>query len=589
MTAYAFGLEEHSYFNTGGHKGDLYYYRLGGRLLGALDNTGKTTFYLSDALGSVLASFSNAAGIAAIKGNQVFGPYGNARDPQGTINTAKGYTGQYNDGLTGLDYYGSRYYDQVAGVFLSADIVHGNSSGANPYAYVGGNPETFSDPSGQMFVPPGGGGSPGGVTGGGGSSTSNSLVPLTPPNAVQPVGSALAPTAQNANSCGQFTQADCTPIKWAALTNVSGNVRVRIPLGIDLGGIVCTGVGPCIVSPFASGASIDITVQVSTTTITPLAGCATIASCFHDAQGVDDKPTDDAGALGFGEGACSFSARTVVATNHGEQAISKVKAGEKVWAYNPKTHQMELQPILHVWIHPDNDLVDLTLTTTKQSSRGKLVGQTNEVVHTTSKHPFMTTESGFVPAGRLHIGMHVQRADGGVGIITGWQIVPGVMVMYNLEVAQDHTFTVGDGQWVVHNCDFASMADELAKSLPKAAFKDTHATIAVAFAQDEEGNVSTLVGINSSSLRPWRIGALEGLLDGEGTIVPSAGDRLHAEQNILAYMRANNLELLGIGASRDICLEICAPAILDFSGGNFGVIGTPIQNYDTGEVVRRPE
>jgi len=25
-------------------------------------------------------------------------------------------------------------------------------------------------------------------------------------------------------------------------------------------------------------------------------------------------------------------------------------------------------------------------------------------------------------------------------------------VMYNLEVAQDHTFTVGDGQWVVHNC-----------------------------------------------------------------------------------------------------------------------------------------
>ncbi len=66
MTVYAFGLEEHSYFNSGGHKGDLYYYTLGGRLLGALDNSGKTTFYLSDALGSVLASFSSAAGIAVI-------------------------------------------------------------------------------------------------------------------------------------------------------------------------------------------------------------------------------------------------------------------------------------------------------------------------------------------------------------------------------------------------------------------------------------------------------------------------------------------------------------------------------------------
>ena len=61
MTAYAFDLEEPSYFNSGGHKGDLYYYRLGGRLLGALDNTGKTPFYLSDALGSVLASFSSSA------------------------------------------------------------------------------------------------------------------------------------------------------------------------------------------------------------------------------------------------------------------------------------------------------------------------------------------------------------------------------------------------------------------------------------------------------------------------------------------------------------------------------------------------
>ncbi len=87
----------------------------------------------------------------------MFGPYGNARDSQGTINTAKGYTEQYNDSLTGLDYYNSRYYDQVAGVFLSADVKQGNLQGMNPYAYVGGDPETFNDPTGQMFVLPGGG------------------------------------------------------------------------------------------------------------------------------------------------------------------------------------------------------------------------------------------------------------------------------------------------------------------------------------------------------------------------------------------------------------------------------------------------
>ena len=78
----------------------------------------------------------------------MFGPYGNFRDHQGTINTTKGFTGQYNDSLTGLDYYGSSYYDQVAGVFLSADAVQGNGSGENPYSYMGGNPETYKDPTG---------------------------------------------------------------------------------------------------------------------------------------------------------------------------------------------------------------------------------------------------------------------------------------------------------------------------------------------------------------------------------------------------------------------------------------------------------
>jgi hypothetical protein len=63
MTVYTFGLEEHTYFNTGARKGDLYYYSLGGRLLGSLDNTGKTIFYLTDSLGNVLetcCSRSNA-------------------------------------------------------------------------------------------------------------------------------------------------------------------------------------------------------------------------------------------------------------------------------------------------------------------------------------------------------------------------------------------------------------------------------------------------------------------------------------------------------------------------------------------------
>ncbi len=161
ITVYAFGSEEYTYNGTGTLQSSTHYYSLGGQLVGALTGT-STNMFLTDALGSVLESLSNIAGSAAIEGNQTFSPYGTPLHSQGTMGTNLAFTGQYHDTLTGFDYYGARYYDPVAGVFLSADIVQGNLVGADPYTYVGGNPETFTDPTGDMYVPhsgEGGGGS----------------------------------------------------------------------------------------------------------------------------------------------------------------------------------------------------------------------------------------------------------------------------------------------------------------------------------------------------------------------------------------------------------------------------------------------
>jgi len=99
-----------------------------------------TVFYLSDALGNLLATFNNTHGGAAVQGNQVYGPYGNSLYSSGSMDTAKGYTGQYADTLTGLDYYVSRYYDPVAGIFLSADMKEGNTQGMNPRCLCGTEP-----------------------------------------------------------------------------------------------------------------------------------------------------------------------------------------------------------------------------------------------------------------------------------------------------------------------------------------------------------------------------------------------------------------------------------------------------------------
>ncbi|MBQ5939584.1 RHS repeat-associated core domain-containing protein [Massilia sp. AB1] len=63
-----------------------------------------------------------------------------------------GFTGHVNDNETGLIYMQHRYYDAVAGRFLSIDpVVTDSSSGRsfNRYAYVLNNPYRFVDPDGR--------------------------------------------------------------------------------------------------------------------------------------------------------------------------------------------------------------------------------------------------------------------------------------------------------------------------------------------------------------------------------------------------------------------------------------------------------
>ena len=126
-------------------------------------NVNGSFFYFGyDALGSQIVVLNTSGSVI---GAQLYGPYGNPRYSTGTLPTSIGFTGQHTDSVTGLDYYNARYYDPVVGQFLSADIKQGNAQGTDPYSYVGGNPETRIDPSGQRYTC---------TTGGGGCGNSNS-------------------------------------------------------------------------------------------------------------------------------------------------------------------------------------------------------------------------------------------------------------------------------------------------------------------------------------------------------------------------------------------------------------------------------
>jgi len=465
MTVYAFGLEEHLYSGTGVNQGNTYYYTLGGLLIGKFDGT-NTNMYLTDALGSVLETISAAPNSAAVQGNQVYGPYGTSRYQQGSMGTTKGFTGQYNDSLTGLDYYGARYYDPVVGRFLSVDPLAGNLIGIDPYAYVGNNPETDSDPSGLRVIGPNGQLGP-----------RNSIV--SPTHSTPTIDTGVLHAATNYtggdNLCpgGQKTT-DCVGMQLQAHTSqeVEGSVTVTGGLGPCL--YTLGGIGGCGLLP-GGGPGIQIKIRLQINSITPVGFCPQPAACaFMEemardlAGGEGAKRTEESTDPGFprepkgqtldeltaadnGCAGLSFTPDTPVTTDQGKQAIGTLQVGERVLAYNPRTGKMEQEPILHVWINHDHDLVDLTITTATHGQHGR-VTKTSEVIHTNQKHPFFTMEHGFLPVGQIKLGMHLLRADGSVGVVIGWKVVPGTKVMYNLEVAQDHTFTVGAGQWVVHNC-----------------------------------------------------------------------------------------------------------------------------------------
>ncbi len=112
-------------------------------------NTGATastiSYIASDGLGSLQVTLNGSGSATA---QQLNAPYGSVRYSNGVFPTTKGFTGQRSDAaVSGLDYYGARYYDPALGQFTAADSV---LDGFNPYIYVHGNPETLIDPSGDF-------------------------------------------------------------------------------------------------------------------------------------------------------------------------------------------------------------------------------------------------------------------------------------------------------------------------------------------------------------------------------------------------------------------------------------------------------
>jgi len=74
-------------------------------------------------------------------------PFGKAQVITETLANNLRFPDQYFDEETGLHYNWNRYYDPDTGRYITADPI-GLDGGINLYAYVGGNPVNFVDPTG---------------------------------------------------------------------------------------------------------------------------------------------------------------------------------------------------------------------------------------------------------------------------------------------------------------------------------------------------------------------------------------------------------------------------------------------------------
>ena len=549
---------------------------LGGRLLGQYNGV-TTQFYLTDALGSVVSTFEDTAGSAVILGNQAYGPYGNKIYSAGSMGTNKGYTGQYQD-VTGLDYYNARYYDSVIGRFVSADLVQGNTNGMDPYDYVGGNPETATDSTGQRID-----------FGGGQTATINptnqNVTFFTPStNGGQPTINTYTPLQlAHPDPIWWFTRPEWySPPPWlypthsAKNSNTGSNNNPQSPS--------CSGVASAASDCFTQVGSAQtqgyvhhpvvvggVTYMVpSSVTGPPADFCTNPTVCASDTVDGSKGQEESLNPQFCSSGGLSFTYDTPVATQQGPQKIGKLKLGEKVWAYNPQTKKMELQPVLHIWINHDTDLEDLTIATTDATKNGKIEQQTYETIHTNKKHPFLTQEYGFLPVADLHVGMHIVKADGSLGEIFAWKLVVGSGIMYNLTVNEDHTYTVGDNSWIVHNENCNASATAIAAQI----FRDmrnmgadmTNRTIAVGLSEDH----IPIVSINEIDGAGEDLTAkkLAGLVEEKYDFMytgPSEKRRVwpfyelldHADVSVINAAERENITLSGLGSATRAPCPIC--------------------------------
>lgn len=133
-----------------------------------------------------------------------------------------------------------------------------------------------------------------------------------------------------------------------------------------------------------------------------------------------------------------FVAGTKVQTPDGEKNIEDIKAGDLVYAFDEETSEVVVREVTDTYHNWTNNLVDIVVD--------------GETISSTPSHKFWLSElQKWVASEKIKEGTKLLREDGSISVVQSVSSRKGLTDVYNLEVAEEHNYFVGEVGYLVHN------------------------------------------------------------------------------------------------------------------------------------------
>ncbi|CAM2070466.1 VCBS repeat-containing protein [Sulfidibacter corallicola] len=391
-------------------------------------------------------------------------PYGRmvTSHGEGTDDFAAKFSGRQWDEDAQLYDFGSRYYDPWSGSFLTTDRA---GQFASPYSYVGGDPISRVDPTGDFAVLTAIiiGAIIGAVIGGyfGGVATNNGN---------------FNPAAWDWSS-GKTWAGIFVGAAFGAVSGAIGGLGAGASFGAGLAlstisGAVFGGLESLSLAAINGQSGSDLFNAWLTGTLLggAIGGVAHVGSA---ALGQIAKRTFKAfrymrsslaRTIRSGSrapralaklGQC-FTENTLVATDEGMVPIDDIEVGEQVWAFNEETGDIEMRPVVRLFRRTKDTLVKVEMD--------------DQVIETTTEHPFYVDGQGWVEAEDLEAGDRLVTRAGQISEVDAISFEKGSFRVYNFEVETAHTYYVAGS--LALNQDVAAGPAVLVHNLCNADLRD---------------------------------------------------------------------------------------------------------------------